>query len=498
MEEHCVLTRLSAGAPGYQAALGTGNLQAGSTEVTGVLATAGGFTVGREIEGAGIPANTTITAVGPGTLTLSAPATLAGSAVALHSDDSHVMFVPAVAADGYSVYFTAFGVLAPGGAPYPAHYPLGGNPFGVAQDENGQVNLYRYDAETHRTSYVATVDTLDYSDETECGTFITPEKGNEGTTGLCDKTEWYTTPDGQYLLFGASLPIDGYNAEANGCAERGLPATQAFEDGRCEALYRYSAPAAEQGEQPIVCVSCGSAEADAAGNAEFARSTLEGPDSGPPRGISNNGEYVFFDTQGALVPQASNHTLDTYQWREDLGTHERSIALVGSGTDPAPTFFLGYAPNPAAHSEQAREAGSVFIGTHAALSTVQTNSVGNVYDARVCVAESPCIQPPLGETVQCEGGECQHPPALPLFQSPATNTLTSSGNIASPPPAIVKPKTAAQLKAEKLAKALETCRKEKSKAKRKSCEASAQKKYGVTKPKKAKKAKKASHNGRAK
>jgi hypothetical protein len=369
---------------------------------------------------------------------------------------AHVMFVPAVAAEGSSVYFTAFGVLAPGGTPYPV-------PSKEAHQSDAPVDLYRYDTETQRTSYVATVDTLDYSDEAECMEGISPETGVGSFNGNCDEPNWYTTPDGRYLLFGSSTPIDGYNAVAGGCAERGLPQTQALEDGRCLELYRYDAGAAERGEQAIVCVSCGSAEADAAGNAEFTRSALEGPALGPPRGMSNNGEYVFFDTQGALVPQATNHTLDTYQWRENMETHERSLSLVGSGSDPAPTFFLGYSPyeyeTPAGRSVCARnperspepgrrcevvEGGNVFIGTHAKLSLVQSDNVGNVYDARVCEAQSPCIEPPAGETAQCEGGSCQTLPLLPLFQSPATNTLASSGNIVpepSPTQAVTKKTT---------------------------------------------------------
>jgi len=52
-----------------------------------------------------------------------------------------------------------------------------------------------------------------------------------------------------------------------------------------------------------------------------------------------------------------------------------------------------------------------------------------------------------------------------------------------------KPKTAAQIRAEKLAKALRACKKDRVKKKRAACEASARKKYGP-----AKKAKKSTHS----
>jgi hypothetical protein len=55
-----------------------------------------------------------------------------------------------------------------------------------------------------------------------------------------------------------------------------------------------------------------------------------------------------------------------------------------------------------------------------------------------------------------------------------------SGNFSPLPPIVVKPKTPAQLKAAKLAKALKTCKKDRSKRKRASCEKQARKKYGAS------------------
>ena len=83
----------------------------------------------------------------------------------------------------------------------------------------------------------------------------------------------------------------------------------------------------------------------------------------------------------------------------------------------------------------------MFIGTHDRLVAADTNTVGNIYDARVCVPESPCIQPPPGETAQCEGGSCQTPAAPPASTAPSTLTRASSGNIASEPQKVVTKKT---------------------------------------------------------
>jgi hypothetical protein len=70
-------------------ASGTGNLSEGSTEVSGLKATGGAFAVGETITGEGIPAGTTIEALGAGSLTLSAAvqAGKSASAVALTATD---------------------------------------------------------------------------------------------------------------------------------------------------------------------------------------------------------------------------------------------------------------------------------------------------------------------------------------------------------------------------------------------------------------------------
>jgi hypothetical protein len=68
-------------------------------------------------------------------------------------------------------------------------------------------------------------------------------------------------------------------------------------------------------------------------------------------------------------------------------------------------------------------------------------------------------------------------------------TFTGPGNQLYTAPTVVKPKakTPAQLRAEKLAKALKACKKEKNKGKRAKCEAKAHKSYGPLKKSKSSK-----------
>jgi hypothetical protein len=70
---------------GIGSAEGTGTLASGSKEVTALNAITGAFAVGETITGAGIPIGTTVSAVGAGTLTLSAVATASGTALPLNA-----------------------------------------------------------------------------------------------------------------------------------------------------------------------------------------------------------------------------------------------------------------------------------------------------------------------------------------------------------------------------------------------------------------------------
>jgi hypothetical protein len=359
-----------------------------------------------------------------------------------------VAVVDAVAAQGGAVYFTANGVLAAGAGAAPGDCT--GTYEGLKVSCN---NLYRYQTETAGTpaklTYIATVNAAD------CLTW----GASCAVTPRPFETRAYTTPDGRYLLFDT-------HELAPGTPGGGGEAT-AME------LYRYDSLTAS-----LACVSCNPDGMPSSGgigdSAEFTRSAGFVPDAGQVRAMSDNGEYVFFDSAEKLVSTADNHTLDVYEW------HHGHVALLSSGEDPTPSFFLGYSPNPQAQTEEAREAGNVFIGTHANLIPMQnTESQGNIFDARSCEPESPCIEPPPGGTGQCLGSTCQSPPAAPADPTATLLAPPSPVNLAPPPPKKIVTKTLKCKKGlvRKKVKKKETC---------------------VQKPQPKKRAKKASHNGRGK
>jgi hypothetical protein len=389
-----------------------------------------------------------------------------------------VFTVPAVSADGSAVYFMANGLLASNQGADGTHASPGnceGRGF------EGTCNLYRYDTNTATTTYLAMVEMNDYPNIAGTGWWHSlPAIGIE--VALYSGANWYTTPDGRFLLFASTRELTGYSTVAAPGSLCFIPRTQGEHNGRCAEVYRYDSASAS-----LSCVSCNPSGAPPVNNALFARSAIEQPSAGPVRAMSDDGSYVFFDTADALVPQDKNKTLDVYEW------HNGRVSLVSSGKDKAPSFFLGQSA--AEIGGVHVEAANVFFGTHASLVPQDTGDSGDVYDARICAQADPCIKPPAGETAQCEGDACQHPPPAPIDATPGSLTFSGAGNLLLQPPPPPVGRTAAQIRAEKLAKALKACKKDKAKKKRASCEKNAHKRYGPVKA--AKKSARASTKRRA-
>ncbi len=309
--------------------------------------------------------------------------------------------VDTVSSDGSAVYFSAYGDLATGASRYEP--PPGGERF-------APVNLYRYDTITGVTTFITTLNSDGYPAGFGGGSsWYSREFGGYGTEdeGLSSEKEWYTTGDGQFLVFGTVLPLTGFDnthMPEMGCPNNypGGPRPEG-----CFELYRYDAVTGQ-----IVCLSCaGGAPVD---GAYFARAHFESPASGPPRPISEDGEDVFFESANALVPQAIAGRVHVYEW------HEGAISLISSPSDPGNAFFLG----------SSADGSNVFFVTHAQLSPADTDQSADVYDARVDGGFAGLTPS------QCTGTGCQGVPAAPpIFATPASVTFEGVGNFtASEPP----------------------------------------------------------------
>ncbi len=217
--------------------------------------------------------------------------------------------------------------------------------------------------------------------------------------------------------------------------------------------------------------------------------------------LSNNGR-LFFDGADGLVPGAVNGKEDVYEWEpvgvggcavgvasaivEYVAGEEGCVGLISAGTSSQESAFLDASAVGGRDSEGAEGGGDVFFLTSSQLSSQDGDSAFDVYDAHECTASSPCISPASTAVTPACSNEASCRPAPEqqpsIYGQPASATFAGPGNLVPAAPApLAKPKTAAEIKAEKLAKGLRTCRKDKRKIKRRNCEASVRKKYGAAK-----------------
>ncbi len=357
---------------------------------------------------------------------------------------SHVFTVPTVAADGSAIYFNAFGQLT-----------------STAPTVSGkQINLYRYDIAQGTISYIATVSERDYPNS-KAGSPFGIESGLQSELALDPQASWYATPDGHYLLFASESELTGYDTSQPDLSDCPAPIRKGEpHSGHCSEVYRYDSIT-----HTIRCLSCDASGAAPVSNAFFAQAAGGPiPSSGPVRAVSDDGSTAFFETADPLVSTDGNNTLDVYEW------HEGRVSLISSGQDAAPSYFLGTDPTGA----------NVFFGTHARLVPSDTDTAGDLYDARICTGADPCIKPPAPPTAACEGDACQKPPSSPIDTTPESLTFSGAGNAMNR----IVPKVK-MTNAQKLTEALKACKAKHKRHQRKTCEAQAHKRYGLKDAKKA-------------
>ncbi len=296
--------------------------------------------------------------------------------------------------------------------------------------KSGEPNLYVYEPDPEHEGQFKTV-------------FIaTLVEGDDSGVGA-------VSPDGSWFAFDSFKSLTGYD----NVSSSGEPVDEIF-------LYDVTS-------QQLACASCSpSGEAPSPGaGAEL-----------PPfaqRPLADGGR-LFFQTLEALVPSDTNGQPDVYEYEDG------QPALISSGTSPEPSSFQG-----------ASESGDdVFFLSRQQLVPQDTEEEARViYDARVEGGFPATSVPP-----PCTTADACRAPVAPLpsvFGAPASATFSGAGNLAPPPPPVVKPKPLTR--AQKLAAALKSCRKDKKKAKRQECERQARVKYGT-----GKKAKKATNDRRGK
>jgi hypothetical protein len=217
-------------------------------------------------------------------------------------------------------------------------------------------------------------------------------------------------------------------------------------------------------ENVIECVSCASPyDPEPKGPSVIAAdNTARIPNrSGSPAEsvLAANGDYAFFSTTSALLPQDINEEIleskateeekegergtidnftttssDVYEWRRDgvdgCAHLQGCIGLISSGGPGGLVLLLG----------SAHDGRDVFFTTRSQLGPNDNDSAVDIYDARIDGGEPPLQSRP----VECEGDACSTPAGPPNDQTPASLAFSGTGNLtpvgAPAPKAKVKPK----------------------------------------------------------
>jgi hypothetical protein len=380
-----------------------------------------------------------------------------------------VQGVMAVSNDGTHVYFVAKGVLA-------------GKNHENREPSPGAENLYLYERDsTHPTGRTVFIATLP-GDEKPTPRNETPESEQWHKEGIAASV----TVHGGVLVF----------------TSHGALTTDATRPHGPAQVYRYDA----ESEQ-LLRVSIGVHGYNDNGNqgAGEARLAITGTVITQARrglSISSDGSIVFFQSPVGLTPGALNdvslnkglksndQAQNVYEW-ETQGKGgciqpTGCIHLITDGHDTSEGDGAG--PMSTASSVELigtdTSGENVFFTTADPLVPTDTDTELDIYDARIRGGYPTPITP-----AECEADACrpapQEPPSLGQLGS---LTFSGSGNplfqLPKPPP--VKTKTAAQLRAEQLGRALRACHKLHNRKKRTACERTAHKKFGPMKAAKAK------------
>ena len=382
--------------------------------------------------------------------------------------------------DGSYVYFVATGVLASGGV-------SGADNLYLSREENG----------VWTTTHIAT---LSKEDEHTWG-------GTEnGTVGPNPRQKpWLVSsevsPNGRYVAFMSNSPLTGYdNRDAIG-------------GQRDEEVFLYDATS-----NRLVCASCNPTGARPVGvfdqgEANGAETLLvDGPQmwtklqgvgsdhwlagslvgwnnelnnaSYEPRYVMNDGR-LFFNSPDALVPQDTNGLEDVYEYEP---------ASVGScvegGTDFNPAtgacvslISSGQSLRESAFMDASEDGNDVFFVTSAKLVSEDYDNAYDMYDAHVCTSALPCRTEPVSPPECTSGDSCKAAPAPQpeIFGATPSATFSGQGNVVGSPSSGVGVKPRSLTRAQKLTRALRTCRKSKAKRKQTVCERQAKRRYGTAK-----------------
>jgi hypothetical protein len=374
---------------------------------------------------------------------------------------AQVQGVMAVSTDGSHVYFVAKGALT-------------GENGEHRSPTEGADNLYVYEHdERYPGGHLTFIATLPGDGEaTEEGQW---KQVNSAKVAVAVAN---VTPDGRFLVFMSNGALTADTAGRLG-----------------GQLYRYDAE-----EGTLLRVSIGQRGYDDDGNAGVGQAELAKSEVfvGQPRrdsSMSDNGEFVFFQSPVGLTPGALADVRvnkrgvfaeNVYEWEASgEGTCREAagcVSLISDGLDVSEGSGLGVTESSVELVGSDASGENVFFTTAQPLVPAVTDSALNYYDARVNGGF-----PAPTQHASCAGEECYPSPPLPppLVLGGIGSELFVDGNpfvSGNLSPVVsgkqVTPVAVPLSRAQKLAKALRVCRRERARHQRTACERVANKRFG--------------------
>jgi hypothetical protein len=258
------------------------------------------------------------------------------------------------------------------------------------------------------------------------------------------------SPNGHYIGFDSLEQLTGFNnLDANGFSVD-------------QEIFLYEAES-----DSLSCASC-----RMTGAAPTAPAGIRRPESipvkvptplHPQRNVSDNGQ-VFFDTKAHLLETDRNGVSNVYEYEKG------QLHLLTTGTAEAPSYFY----------EASADGGDAYLITAQALTPGSSSVELSIFDAKLG-GGFPAPSETTSES--CSGESCSGPQSI-ASRPPAISSTSISGSGNLEPAVSQQPAVRSLTSAQKLAKALKSCRAKRDKHKRSVCEAQARKRYGPRSKKK--------------
>jgi hypothetical protein len=346
-----------------------------------------------------------------------------------------------ISEDGSYVYFVAKGALAPGATTQTC--------TGAGPGEG--CNLYvSHDGETRLVATLPANDQFDWSVEEPIAA------GPGVTTGV-------VSPGGRYLAFMSERSLTGYDnrqAQAGDCEGKEILETGQLGGEDCREVFLYDAVTGG-----LACASCNPSGARPVGFASFRTQPGVGHVGYRPRNLLEDGT-LFFNSSDALAPNATGGLANVYEYE---GGHVFAVSDVAGAHE---SFFM----DASGREEAGGEGGNVFFATSNDLVPQDTGQNIVVYDARVDGGLQPSAAPVwCASTEACKPGQEGQPG---IFGPSGSATFLGPRNLTP------KPKPKPETRAQKLAKALNACRRKRVRRKRAACQRAARARYGPVKARK--------------